>query len=190
MSMVSAGDFKNGLTFEMNGSVMQVIEFQHVKPGKGSAFVRTKFKNLITGAILEKSFNPNEKFPLAYIEKKNVQFSYSDGDLKNFLDLESYEFISVDESKLGDGFKFIKEEMKLKMLFYNGKVLGVELPNFVELEVVESEPGVKGNTATNATKPVTLSTGAQIRVPLFVHEGNVVRIDTRTGEYIERISSN
>lgn len=185
--MVSAGDFKNGLTFEMDGSVMQVIEFQHVKPGKGAAFVRTKLKNIITGATIEKSFNPNEKFESAYIDKKTMQFSYAEGDLKYFLDLETYEMVPINSDKLGESFRFVKEEMEVKVLSHKGKIFGVEPPNFVELEVTKTDPGLKGNTVTNATKPATLETGAIIRVPLFVNEGDMVKIDTRTGDYIERV---
>lgn len=184
---VSAGDFKNGLTFEMNGSVMQVIEFQHVKPGKGAAFVRTKLKNVVTGATLEKSFSPTDKFEVAYVDKKTMQYSYADGNLRYFLDLETYEMVPLDLSKLGDNFKFVKEEMEVKVLVYRGNIFGVEPPNFVELTVTETDPGVKGNTVTNASKPATLETGAVVRVPLFVNEGDVVRIDTRTGEYMERV---
>ena len=162
MSFVSAGDFKNGLTFDMDGNVMQVIEFQHVKPGKGSAFVRTKIKNLISGAVIEKSFSPTEKFPLAYIEKKPMQYSYSDGNLKYFLDLETYEMVPIDSKFLGDAFRFVREDMEVRILFYNGKILGAEPPNFVELKISQTDPGVKGNTATNATKMATLETGAKI----------------------------
>ena len=194
--MVSAGDFKNGLTFEMDGNVMQIIEFQHVKPGKGSAFVRAKIKNIITGTVLEKTFNPNEKFQLAYIERKIMQYSYSEGNLKYFMDSETYDMIPIDESKLGDNFKFVKligenvkflkEDMEVKVLSYKEKIFGVELPNFVELKVSQTDVGVKGNTVTNATKTAILETGAEIRVPLFIETGEVIKIDTRTGEYIER----
>ena len=184
--MLSAGDFRNGLTFEEDGQVLQVVEFQHVKPGKGAAFVRTKTKNVITGAVIEKSYNPSAKFPVAYVERKDMEFSYSDGDLYYFMDPESYELVPVNASELGDNFKFVKENMVCKILSYKGKVFGLEPPTFVELEVTETEPGFKGDTATNATKPATLETGAQIRVPLFVNEGDRIRIDTRTGEYMER----
>ncbi len=184
--MISAGDFKNGITFDMDGNVLQVVEFQHVKPGKGAAFVRAKVKNIITGTVIERTFNPTDKFPPAYIERRNMQYSYSDGNLKYFLDLETYDMIPIDESKLGDSFKFVKEEMEVKVLSYKGKVFGVEPPNFVELVVTQTDPGIKGNTATNATKPATLETGVEIRVPLFVNEGDKIRIDTRTGEYMER----
>lgn len=184
--MISAGDFKNGITFDMDGNVLQVVEFQHVKPGKGAAFVRAKVKNIITGTVIERTFNPTDKFPPAYIERRNMQYSYSDGNLKYFLDLETYDMIPIDESKLGDSFKFVKEEMEVKVLSYKSKVFGVEPPNFVELVVTQTDPGIKGNTATNATKPATLETGVEIRVPLFVNEGDKIRIDTRTGEYMER----
>ncbi len=184
--MISAGDFKNGVTFDMDGNVFQIVEFQHVKPGKGAAFVRAKIKNVITGTVIERTFNPTEKFPLAYIERRNMQYSYSEGNLKYFMDSETYDMIPIDESKLGDNFKFVKEEMEVKVLSYKGDVFGVEPPNFVELVITQTDPGLKGNTATNATKPAVLETGAEIKVPLFVNEGDKIRIDTRTGEYMER----
>ncbi len=184
--MVTAGDFRNGVTFEEDGNVLQVVEFQHVKPGKGAAFVRTKTKNVITGAIIEKSYNPSAKFPTAFVERKDMEYSYNDGGLYYFMDPESYELIPINESELGDGFKFVKESMVCKILSYKGKVFGMEPPTFVELQVTETEPGFKGDTATNATKPATLETGAEIRVPLFINEGDMIRIDTRTGEYMER----
>ena len=184
--MISAGDFRNGITFEMDGNVVQVIEFQHVKPGKGAAFVRTKYKNVITGAVVERSFNPTDKYPTAYIERKDMQYLYSDGDLYYFMDMETYEQQPIDKSKLGPAFKFVKENMEVKVLSYKGNVFGVEPPNFVELEVTETDPGFKGDTATNATKPATLETGAEIKVPLFINQGDMIRIDTRTGEYMER----
>ena len=184
--MISAGDFRNGITFEMDGNVVQVIEFQHVKPGKGAAFVRTKYKNVITGAVVERSFNPTDKYPTAYIERKDMQYLYSDGDLYYFLDMETYEQQPIDKSKLGPAFQFVKENMEVKVLSYKGNVFGVEPPNFVELEVTETDPGFKGDTATNATKPATLETGAEIKVPLFINQGDMIRIDTRTGEYMER----
>ncbi len=184
--MLSAGDFRNGLTFEEDGQVLQVVEFQHVKPGKGAAFVRTKTKNVITGAVIEKSYNPSAKFPVAYVERKDMEYSYNDGDLYYFMDPESYEMIPVNASELGDAFKFVKENMVCKILSYKGKVFGLEPPTFVELVITETEPGFKGDTATNATKPATLETGAEIRVPLFINEGDKIRIDTRTGEYMER----
>lgn len=184
--MISAGDFRNGITFEMDGNVVQVIEFQHVKPGKGAAFVRTKYKNVITGAVVERSFNPIDKYPTAYIERKDMQYLYSDGDLYYFMDMETYEQQPIDKSKLGPAFQFVKENMEVKVLSYKGNVFGVEPPNFVELEVTETDPGFKGDTATNATKPATLETGAEIKVPLFINQGDMIRIDTRTGEYMER----
>ncbi len=185
--MISAGDFKNGLTFELDGNVVQILEFQHVKPGKGAAFVRTKIKNVVTGATLERSFNPTDKFPSAYIERRQMQFSYSEGNLNYFLDLETYELVPIDSSKLGDSFKFVKEDMEVKVLSYKGSIFGVEPPNFVELKVTKTDPGVKGNTVTNVTKPAKLETGADIRVPLFINEGDLIKIDTRTGEYMERV---
>ena len=184
--MISAGDFRNGITFEMDGNVYQIIEFQHVKPGKGAAFVRAKIKNVIAGSVVERTFNPNDKYPPAFIERKEMEYSYSDGGLYYFMDSETYELVPVNESELGDNFKFVKENMPCKILSYKGKVFGVEPPTFVELEVTQTDPGFKGDTATNATKPATLETGAEIRVPLFINEGDVIQIDTRTGEYMAR----
>lgn len=184
--MISAGDFRNGITFEMDGNVYSIVEFQHVKPGKGAAFVRTKIRNVINGGVTERTFNPTEKFPTAYIERKDMEYVYSDGDLFYFMDLESYEQIPINRDVLGDDFKFVKENMVCKVLSYKGNVFGVEPPYFVELKVTKTDPGFKGDTATNATKPATLETGAEIRVPLFIDEGEMIRIDTRTGEYMER----
>ena len=184
--MITAGDFRNGVTFEMDGGVYQVIEFQHVKPGKGAAFVRTKYKNVITGAVVETSFNPTAKFPTAYIERKDMEYSYSDGDLYYFMDQETFELVPIGKAELGDNFKFVKENMMCRVLSYKGKVFGVEPPTFVELQVTATEPGVRGDTATNVTKPATLETGAEIRVPIFINEGDMIRVDTRTGEYMER----
>ena len=184
--MITAGDFRNGVTFEMEGKVYQIIEFQHVKPGKGAAFVRTKIRNVIEGSVIERTFNPTEKFPTAYVERKDMEYSYSDGDLYYFMDPESYELVPVGATELGDIFKFVKENMVCKVLSYKGNVFGVEPPTFVELAVTQTDPGFAGNTATNATKPATLETGCEIRVPLFINEGDVIRIDTRTGEYMER----
>ena len=184
--MITAGDIRNGVTFEMDGNVYSIIEFQHVKPGKGAAFVRTKIRNVISGAVTEKTFNPNDKYPTAYIERKDMQYLYEDGDLYYFMDLETYEQIPISANVLGDGFRFVKENMDCKVLSYKGNVFGVEPPNFVELEVTKTDPGFAGNTATNATKPATLETGAEIKVPLFINEGEMIRIDTRTGEYMER----
>ena len=184
--MLTAGDFRNGVTFEYDGNVLQVVEFQHVKPGKGAAFVRTKLKNVITGAVTETSFSPTDKFENATIEKKDTQYSYNDGDLYYFMDLETYDMIPVAKDSLPDNFKFVKEEMNCKLLSYKGKVFSVEPPMFVELLVTHSEPGVRGNTAQGTTKPATLETGAVIKVPLFIDEGTLIRVDTRTGEYLER----
>lgn len=184
--MVSAGDFRNGVTFEDNGTVYQVVEFQHVKPGKGAAFVRAKIRNVITGGVIEKTFNPTEKFPTAYIERKDMQYVYNDGDLYYFMDLETYEQMPLNKEQLSDNFKFVKEEMIVKIISYKGNVFGLEPPLFVELEVTATEPGFKGDTATGATKPATVETGAVVKVPLFIEEGEKIRIDTRTGEYMER----
>ncbi len=184
--MVSAGDFRNGVTFEMDGNVLQIIEFQHVKPGKGAAFVRAKVKNVITGSVIERTFNPSEKFPTAFVERKEMEYSYNDGDLYYFMDPESYELIPINESELSDNFKFVKENMVCRILSYKGKVFGVEPPNFVDLMVTKTDPGFKGDTATNTTKPATLETGAEVKVPLFIDEGEMIQIDTRTGEYLGR----
>ncbi len=184
--MVTAGDFRNGVTFEMDGKVYQIIEFQHVKPGKGAAFVRAKIRNVIEGSVIERTFNPNDKYPTAFVERKEMEYSYSDEGLYYFMDPESYELVPVGADDLGDNFKFVKENMVCKILSYKGKVFGVEPPTFVELEITATDPGFKGDTATNATKPATLETGAEIRVPLFINEGDKIRIDTRTGEYMER----
>jgi len=184
--MITAGDFRNGVTFELDGKVMQVIEFQHVKPGKGAAFVRTKMRNVITGAVVETSFSPTDKFENAYVERKDMQYSYNDGDLYYFMDLESYEMLPIEKSILPDNFKFVKEEMICKVLSYKGNVFGVEPPMFVELEVTDTDPGFAGNTATNTLKPATLETGAVIKVPLFINVGEKLKIDTRTGEYLSR----
>ena len=184
--MVSAGDFRNGVTFEMDGNVLQIIEFQHVKPGKGAAFVRAKVRNVITGSVIERTFNPSEKFPTAFVERKDMEYSYSDGGLYYFMDPETYELVPINESELSDNFKFVKENMVCKVLSYKGNVFGVEPPNFVELQVTKTDPGFKGDTATNTTKPATLETGAEVKVPLFIDEGEMIQIDTRTGEYMGR----
>ena len=184
--MISAGDIRNGITFEMDGKVMQVIEFQHVKPGKGAAFVRVKMRNVITGGVTETTFNPNDKYPTAYIERKKMEYSYSDGDLYYFMDGETYELIPIDGSTLDDSFKFVKENDICTVMSYKGKVFGVEVPNFVDLVVTATEPGFAGNTATNTLKPATLETGAEVKVPLFINEGDKIQIDTRTGEYLGR----
>ncbi len=185
--MISAGDFKNGLTIEMDNAVFQVIEFQHVKPGKGAAFVRTKLKNIKSGGVVEKSFRPTEKFPQARIDRTDMQYLYSDGDLYWFMDVETYDQISLTEDQIGDALKFVRENDMVKMIAHNGEIFAVEPPMFVELEVTECEPGEKGNTATGATKPCTVETGAVVYVPLFVNLGDVLKIDTRTGEYLSRV---
>ncbi len=182
--MVSAGDFKNGLTIQMDNGIWQIIEFQHVKPGKGAAFVRTKLKNIVSGGVVEKSFRPTEKFDLAHIEKKDYQYLYSDGDLYNFMDTETFEQIALASEDVGDALKFVKENEMVKLCSHAGKVFSIEPPLFVELEITESE---QGDTATGATKPAILETGARIMVPLFVNQGDVIKIDTRTGEYLSRV---
>jgi len=184
--MISAGDFRNGVTFEWDGKVMQVIEFQHVKPGKGAAFVRTKMRNVLTGAVTETSFSPTDKFETAYIERREMEYSYNDGNLYYFMDMETYELEPIDGSLLGDNFKFVKENMPCTVLSYKGKVFSVEPPTFVELVVTQTEPGVRGDTATNVTKPAIVETGAEVKVPLFINVGDKIRIDTRSGEYLER----
>ena len=184
--MIDINDIKNGMTVIVEGNLYQIVEFLHVKPGKGAAFVRTKYKNVITGAVVEKSFNPNDKYPTAFIERKDMEYSYEDGGLYYFMDTETWEQIPISADILGDSFKFVKENMVCKILSYKGNVFGVEPPNFVELKVTKTDPGFKGDTATNATKPATLETGAEIKVPLFIDEGEVIQIDTRTGEYMGR----
>ena len=174
------------MTFEMDGNVYQIIEFQHVKPGKGAAFVRTKIRNVIAGTVVERTFNPNDKFPTAFVERKEMEYSYNDGDLYYFMDLESYELLPIGKDILSDNFKFVKENMVCRVVSYKGNVFAVEPPNFVELQVTETDPGFKGDTATNATKPATLETGAEVREPLFIDQGEMIRVDTRTGEYMER----
>lgn len=186
MATITAGDFRNGKTFEMEGKVYQVVEFQHVKPGKGAAFVRTKMKNVMTGGVTETSFNPTAKFEEAVIERKDMEYSYNDGDLYYFMDQETYDMVPLNKDMLGDAFRFIKENTMCKVLSYKGNVFGIEPPNFVDLVVTKSDPGAKGDTATNVTKPATLETGAEIKVPLFINEGDKIQIDTRTGEYIGR----
>ena len=184
--MISAGDFRNGVTFEQDGNVFQVVEFQHVKPGKGAAFVRTKTRNVMTGSVVERTYNPSDKFPTAYIERRDMQYLYEDGNLDYFMDLETFEQIPINAKELSDSFQFVKENEIVKVLSYKGNVFGVEAPNFVILTVTQTDPGVKGNTATNTLKPAILETGAEVRVPLFINEGDAIRIDTRTGEYMER----
>ena len=184
--MISAGDFRNGLCFEMDDQVYQVVEFQHVKPGKGAAFVRTKYKNVKTGSVVERSFNPNEKFEQAQLTRQDMQYIFSDGDLYYFMDQETYEQTPIHQDKIGDGIKFLKEEMVCKVVSYKGDIFQVELPITVILEITECEPGVKGDTANNASKYATLETGAVVKVPLFVNQGEKIKVDTRTGEYLER----
>lgn len=185
--MISAGDFRNGVTLEIDGNVVQIIEFQHVKPGKGAAFVRTKLRNVINGGVVEKTFRPTEKFPQARIDRVDMQYLYSDGDLFHFMNVETYDQIALDENTIGDALKFVKENEMVKVCSYNGNVFAVEAPLFVELEIAETEPGVKGDTATGATKPATVETGAIVYVPLFVNQGDKIKIDTRTGEYLSRV---
>ena len=184
--MVSAGDSRNGVTLEIEGQVMQIMEFQHVKPGKGAAFVRTKLKNVINGGVVEKTFRPTEKFPAARIDRVDMQFLYNDGELDNFMDMNTFEQIALAKDVVGDALKFVKENEVVKVCSYNGKVFSVEPPLFVELEITDTEPGFKGDTATGATKPATVETGAQINVPLFVNIGDKVKIDTRSEEYLGR----
>ena len=184
--MISAGEFRNGMTFDIDGNVFQIIEFQHVKPGKGAAFVRTKIRNVISGSVTDRTFSPNEKFPTAFVERKDMEYLYSDEGLYYFMDSETYENVPINADKLGDNFKFVKENVVCKVLSYKGVIFGVEPPTFLELQVTQTDPGFKGDTATNASKPATLETGAEIRVPLFINEGDMIRVDTRTGDYLER----
>lgn len=185
--MISAGDFRNGITIEFEGNVYQIIEFQHVKPGKGAAFVRTKLKNIINGGVVEKTFRPTEKCPQARIDRKDMQYLYSDGDLFNFMDTETYDQIALNAETVGDTLKFVKENEMVKMLSHQGQVFSIEPPLFVELEITETEPGFKGDTAQGATKPAVVETGATVYVPLFVNQGDKIQIDTRTGEYMKRV---
>ena len=185
--MISAGDFRNGLTLEIEGNVVQVIEFQHVKPGKGAAFVRTRLKNIKNGGIIEKTFRPTEKFPAAHIERSEMQYLYNDGEMYNFMNTETYDQIAMTEDQIGDSLKFVKENEMVKMLSHAGSVFAIEPPLFVELEITETEPGFKGDTATGASKPATVETGAVVYVPLFVEQGDKIQIDTRTGEYMKRV---
>ncbi len=184
--MISAGEFRNGITFDMDGKVMQVVEFQHVKPGKGAAFVRVKMKNVITGGVTETSFNPSAKYPTAYVERKKMEYSYNDGELYYFMDPESFELVPIEKSVLDDSFTFVKENDTCTIMSYKGSVFGVEVPNFADLIVTATEPGFAGNTATNTLKPATLETGAEVKVPLFINEGDKIQVDTRTGEYLGR----
>ena len=187
MATITAGDFRNGKTFEMDGKIMQVVEFQHVKPGKGSAFVRTKMKNIITGGVTEPSFTPTAKFEQAFVERKDMEYSYNDGDLYYFMDQETYDMVPLNRELLGDAFRFVKENTMCKVLSVKGRVFGIEPPNFVELVVTKSEPGAKGDTATNTLKPATLETGKEVQVPTFIEIGDVLQIDTRDGRVIKRV---
>lgn len=184
--MVVAGDFRNGVTFEMDGQIFQIVEFQHVKPGKGAAFVRTKIKNVITGSTIERTFNPNEKFEKTQISRRDMEYLYQDGDLAYFMDSENYEQMPINLSQVGDTLKFVKENTVCKILSCKDNVFGIEPPMFVELEITETDPGFKGDTATGASKPATVETGAQVKVPLFINQGDKIKVDTRTGEYLER----
>ena len=184
--MVTAGDFKNGLTIEYEGNVCQIVEFQHVKPGKGAAFVRTKLKNIISGGVVETTFRPTEKFENAHVDRKDMQYLYNDGDLYYFMDVENYDQIALSAADIGDALKFVKENEMVKVCSYKGNVFAVEPPLFVELQITDTEPGFKGDTATGATKPATVETGAVVNVPLFVNQDDVIKIDTRTGEYLSR----
>ena len=184
--MISAGDFRNGVTFEMDGNVLQIMEFQHVKPGKGAAFVRTKVRNVISGSVIERTFNPSDKFEPAYVDRREMQYLYNDGELWYFMDNETFEQVPVAEDKLSDDFRFIKEDTTVKILSYKGSVFGVDTPLNVILEITETDPGFKGNTATNTFKPAVLETGAEVRVPLFIEQGEKIKVDTRSGEYVER----
>lgn len=185
--MISAGDFRNGVTLEIEGAVYQIVEFQHVKPGKGAAFVRTKIKNVMTGGVVERTFRPTEKFPAARIDRVDMQYLYKDGDLYNFMNMDNYEQMALGQDAIGDALKFVKENELVKICSYNGKVFSVEPPLFVELEITDTEPGFKGDTAQGATKPATVETGATVYVPLFVDNGDKIKIDTRTGEYLSRV---
>ena len=185
--MISAGEFRNGITIEYEGDIFIILEFQHVKPGKGAAFVRTKIKNLKTGAVVEKTFRPTEKMPRAHIDRQDMQYLYNDGDLYHFMNTENFEQIAVNAEEIGDTLKFVKENEMVKVCSYNGNVFAIEPPLFVELEITETEPGFKGDTAQGASKPATVETGATVSVPLFVNQGDKIKIDTRTGEYLSRV---
>ena len=184
--MVSVSDFRKGITFDMDGKVMQIVDFQHVKPGKGAAFVRVKMKNIISGAVTETTFNPDDKYPIAYVERKKMEYSYNDGQLYYFMDPETYELVPLEKDVLDDGFAFVKENDTCVVMSYKGQVFGIESPRFVDLVIAKTEPGFAGNTATNVTKPATTETGAEIKVPLFINEGDMITIDTSTGEYVGR----
>ena len=184
--MISAGEFRNGVTIEYEGDIFIILEFQHVKPGKGAAFVRTKIKNLKTGSVVEKTFRPTEKMPRAHIDRQDMQYLYSDGDLFHFMNAETFDQIAVNAQDVGDTLKFVKENEMVKILSYEGQVLGIEPPLFVELEITDTEPGFAGNTAQGATKPAVVETGATVQVPLFINQNEIIKIDTRTGEYLGR----
>ena len=185
--MISAGDFKNGLTIEIDGAIYIITDFQHVKPGKGAAFVRSTLKNLETGSVVEKTFRPSEKMPRAHIDRRDLQYLYNDGNLYYFMDTETYEQLEMNASDIGDNLRFVKENEMVKVLVHNGRIFGIEPPMFVELAITETEPGFRGDTAQGATKPATVETGASVKVPLFVSTGDVIKIDTRTGEYLGRV---
>jgi elongation factor P len=185
--MISAGDFRNGLTVEIDNGVYQIIEFQHVKPGKGAAFVRTKLKNIKNGGVVERTFRPTEKYPQAHIERSDMQYLYSDGDLYHFMNVETFDQIAMTEDAIGDSLKFVKENDMVKMLSHSGQVFAIEPSLFVELTITDTEPGFKGDTATGASKPAVVETGATVYVPLFVEQGEKIQIDTRTGEYMKRV---
>ena len=184
--MISAGEFRNGVTIEHDGHLYQVIEFQHVKPGKGAAFVRCKLKNIVSGGAIEKTFRPSEKMPRAHIDRKEMQYLYSDADMYHFMDVETFDQVAVDAAMLGDDFKYVKENEMVQIQSHDGKIFGIEVPNIVELEVTETEPGFKGDTSSGGTKPATVETGAKVMVPLFIDQGEVVRIDTDSGDYLGR----
>jgi elongation factor P len=185
--MISASEFKNGITIELDGNIFVITDFQHVKPGKGAAFVRTTLKNLINGGIVERTFRPTEKMPRAHIDRKDMQYLYNDGQLYYFMDTESFEQMELDAADVGDTLSFVKENEMVKILTHNGNVFGIEPPIFVELAVTETEPGFKGDTATGATKPATVETGVSVKVPLFINVGDIIKIDTRTNEYLGRV---
>jgi len=186
-SMISAGEFRKGITIEIDGGVWVIVDFQHVKPGKGAAFVRTKIKNVIEGNVLERTFNPSDKFPKAHVERKEMQYLYNDGELYYFMDTETYEQLPLNKDIVEDAMNFITENMNVTVSFFKGQAFSVDAPNFVELTIIETEPGFKGDTATGAVKPAVLETGYRINVPLFVNTGDRIRVDTRTGEYMERV---
>ena len=184
--MISSNDFRPGVTIEIDNQVWQGVDFQHVKPGKGAAFVRAKIKNLQTGAVIERTFNAGEKLPKAQVDRRPMQYLYADGDSFNFMDTETYDQVMLTKDQLTEALNFLKENMEITVLFFNGTIIGVELPNSVDLTVVETDPGIRGDTATGGTKPAKLETGYVVKVPMFINEGDVLRIDTRSGAYIER----